>query len=404
MRRNTLSLAIAGILTFPGLALADNAALQKEIDELKTQNEMILERLDAAMDSMEAVKEPASTGTHGGHGGHGTRGTTTVGGYGEMHYNNLSNKTPGKADKNEVDFHRFVLFFGHEFSSKIRFFSEVEIEHAMVKDTKEGDNGGEVAIEQAYIEFDLNPNLSARTGVILVPVGMINETHEPNTFYGVERNNVEKYILPTTWREGGASLVGRFAGGFSYDLALHSGLETRADKNYAVRKGRNGVNTASTEKPAVTARLNWVGMPGLTVGVAVQQQTDVTQGTDPDAGSARLLSSHVDWQISQFRLRALYADWSLSGDGPASVGADKQTGAYIEPSWKFAPEFGVFARVSQWDNTANSNKDSQYDQIDVGFNYWPHEDVVLKFDYQDQSTPDGKDEFDGINLGVGYQF
>ncbi len=404
MRRSTLSLMIVGTLVAPALlptlAMADNASLQQEVDALKKQNKLILERLDATMDSME---EAEPTSGHG-MGGHGSRGATTVGGYGEMHYNNLSNKLAGGSDKKEVDFHRFVLFFGHEFSSKIRFFSEVEIEHAMLKDTANGSNGGEVAIEQAYIEFDLNTNTSVRTGVILVPVGMINETHEPTTFYGVERNNVEKYILPTTWREGGASLVGRFGKGFNYDLAVHSGLQTSSSSDYAVRKGRQGVANAPANDLAVTARLNWMGVPGLVIGAAIQQQSDVTQSTDPTAGSATLVSAHADWQVSQFRLRALYANWSLSGAGPAAVGADKQHGAYIEPSWKFNPKFGVFARASQWDNTANSAVDSQYDQVDVGFNYWPHEDVVLKLDYQDQSSPSGKDEYDGFNLGVGYQF
>jgi len=66
-------------------------------------------------------------------------------------------------------------------------------------------------MEQAFLEFDVNDNNSIRAGIILVPIGIINETHEPSTFYSVERNNIEKYIIPTTWREGGVSLTGRFA-------------------------------------------------------------------------------------------------------------------------------------------------------------------------------------------------
>jgi len=213
-------------------------------------------------------------------------------------------------------------------------------------------------------------------------VGMINETHEPPTFYGVERNNVEKYIIPTTWREGGASVVGRFANSFSYDLAVHTGLKI-SSSDYAVRGGRQGVSNAPANDLAATARLNWIGVPGLVLGAAIQQQADVTQSTDANAGSATLISAHADWQISQFRLRALYANWD---------------------SWKFTPKFGVFARASQWDNQAGNADDSQYDQYDVGFNYWPHEDVVLKFDYQDQSVPTSQNEYDGFNLGVGYQF
>ncbi len=419
MRKCTLSVIIAGALSLPTLAQADNNALQQEIDALKAQNKLILERLDATAEMLETPSAAGATDTttihdHGAGGEgtlrdrtfgiHGGKGKTTIGAYGEMHYNNLNNKKPGGENLKEMDFHRFIMFMGHEFSDKIRFWSELEVEHSVLKDTADGTNGGEVAIEQAFLEFDLNSDTAARAGILLVPVGLLNETHEPPTFYGVERNNVEKYILPTTWREGGASLTGRFAGSFSYDLAVHTGLQVGASNNYTVRKGRQGVAEAPASDLAATARLNWVGVPGLVVGAAIQQQTDITQSTDATAGSATLFSTHVDWQVSQFRLRGVYASWSLSGNGPASVGADTQRGWYLEPSWKFTPKFGVFARSSQWDNQVNSGTDTQYDQFDVGFNYWPHEDVVLKVDYQDQSTPVGKNEFDGINLGIGYQF
>ena len=420
MGTRTLSFCIASALALPTSVLADENALKKEIEALKAQNQVILERLDATADMLESGTVPTSglDETGGAHdhavsregtmrdrtfGSHGGRGNTTIGAYGEMHYSNLNNKTSGGTDKKEMDFHRFILFMGHEFSDRIRFWSELEVEHSVVKDTDDGSNGGEVAIEQAFIEMDLNDDTAIRTGIILVPVGMINETHEPPTFYGVERNNVEKYILPTTWREGGASLVGRLADSFSYDLAVHTGLQVSGG-DYAVRGGRKGVAEAPANDLATTARLSWIGVPGLVVGTAVQYQSDVTQGTDANAGGATLISAHADWQVSQFRMRALYASWNLSGSGPAAVGADKQRGAYIEPSWKFTPKFGVFARASQWDNKANSSADTQYDQIDVGFNYWPHEDVVFKFDYQDQSVPSGQSEYDGFNLGVGYQF
>ncbi|VAX12706.1 FIG01060344: hypothetical protein [hydrothermal vent metagenome] len=417
MRKCTLTIMIAATLNLPTLALADTDSQQREIDALKIQNKLILERLDATAEMLESSSTGGAT-TDADHnhsvaagdslrnrtfGGHGSKGSTTIGGYGEMHYNNLDNKKIGGSDKKEIDFHRFILFMGHEFSDKIRFWSELEVEHAVIEDTPNGSNGGEVAVEQAFLEFDLNADMAARAGIILIPVGLLNETHEPPTFYGVERNNVEKYIIPTTWREGGVSLTGRFANSFSYDLAVHSGLQI-AGNNYAVRGGRQGVSNAPANNLAATARVNWIGVPGLVIGAAIQQQTDISQGTDTNAGAASLVSTHVVWQISQFSLRGLYASWNLSGNGPAAVGADKQTGWYVEPSWKFTPKFGVFARSSQWDNRVNSGTDTQYNQFDVGFNYWPHEDVVLKFDYQNQSVPNGKNEFDGINLGVGYQF
>ena len=400
-------------LTSPVLADAGNEAdLQQRIQDLEAKIEAMADMMDQGGAMM---KKPAAGTTQAVHdhanaasgalrdrtfGIHGSRGSTTVGAYGEMHYSNLTDENGVEADKQEMDFHRFILFMGHEFNDRIRFWSELEVEHAYV----EPDEGGEVAIEQAFMEFDLNPDMAARAGIMLIPVGFINETHEPPTFYGVERNNVAKYILPTTWREGGAGLTGRFGDGFSYDLMVHTGLQTSAGSNYAVRKGRKGVGNAPASDLATTARVTWSGVPGLQLGVAAQYQSDITQGADATAGSATLFSPTISWQISQFTLRGVYATWSLDGSGPASIGADEQTGWYLEPSWKVNSKLGLFARVSTWDNQVNSNTDTEYSQWDVGFNYWPHEDVVLKVDYQNQSAPAGKAEYDGFNLGIGYQF
>lgn len=110
---------------------------------------------------------------------------TSFGGYGEMHMNKLENKKPGGADTDDIDFHRFVLFMGHQFNDNVRFFSELEVEHALVTAT----GPGEVELEQAYLDFTVNDSLSAKAGLFLVPVGIINETHEPPTFYGVERSS-----------------------------------------------------------------------------------------------------------------------------------------------------------------------------------------------------------------------
>ncbi len=424
-RKPPIALALSLMLASPLAAQADTD-LKAEVERLKAQNREILERLDATAELLESGRagQPVGTTEAGPHdhampttgsmrqrtfGIHGRTGSTLIGGYGEMHYNNLEQKDSGspKSDKKAMDFHRFILFMGHEFSERIRFWSELEVEHAYLNDNNDGSGDtapGEVSVEQAFLEFDLNDNTSARAGILLIPVGFINETHEPPTFYGVERNNVAKNIIPTTWREGGAGLTGRFGQGFSYDLLVHTGLKTSGSSNYAVRKGRTGVGAAPADNLAVTARLNWVGMPGLLVGGAVQRQTDITQGTDANAGAATLLSGHFSWQTGPFQLLGVYATWSLDGSGPATAGADRQTGWYVEPSWKVTPKFGVFARYSTWDNQVNSGTDTAYSQRDIGFNYWPHENVVLKFDYQDQSTPTGSAEYDGINLGVGYMF
>ncbi len=373
---------------------------QQEIDSLKKQQEITDEKVEAAGQAIDsAVTSPshAQTGMSGALGdkhdafAHGKFGKTVVGGYGEMHYNNLDSG-------NEIDFHRAILFLGHEFTDSIRFFSEIEYEHANT------DANGAVELEQAYLEFDLNPSHRARAGLFLVPVGILNETHEPATFYGVERNPVENKIVPTTWWVGGASLIGEIAPGWSYDFAVHEGMKTSLANNYAVRSGRQSTSEADANDLASTLRVKWTGIAGVELAASVQYQQDMTQGTDAAAGDAWLFETHADIRRGPFGLRALYATWDLEGNGPAAVGADEQTGFYIEPSFRISQKWGLFARYNEWDNQAgDSSIDSERVQYNAGVNFWPHPDVVLKADLQQQDNQGAKND-NGFNLGVGYQF
>ncbi|MEW5756689.1 MAG: porin [Pseudomonadota bacterium] len=318
-------------------------------------------------------------------------GVTTVGGYGELLYNNLDSKK-------EMDFHRFVLFFNHDFSNRIRLFSELELEHALAADGKKG----EVELEQAYVDFQLDDAHAIKGGLFLVPVGMLNETHEPPTFYGVERNSVENAIVPSTWWEAGVGLHGDVAPGLGYDLALTSGLNVAASgaDAYNIRKGRQKVSYAKADDLAYTARLKWTGMPGVEIAGSLFYQDDLSQtGTDTLEGGL-LTEVHAIVQQGPFGVRALYARWDLDGSGPKAVGADEQFGWYLEPSFRVNGQFGVFARYSAWDTKAGSSADTETKQASIGFNYWPHENVVVKADYQNET---GKAN-DGFNLGIGYQF
>lgn len=323
----------------------------------------------------------------------------TMGGYGELHYNALSG-SGGAADKREIDFHRFVLMIGKEFNDRVRFQSELEVEHAYSGNNKPG----AVELEQAYIDFDLNDNHTARAGLFLLPIGLLNETHEPPRFYGVERNPIENNIIPSTWWEAGAGLHGRLTDTVDYAAYLHSGLATSAADKYSIRSGRQKVAKANASDPAATFALNY-RMPGVTVGGSMNVQVDVTQGeAGEDVASAVMGEVHMDLQRGPWGLRALYAQWNLDGAGPESFGADRQFGWYVEPSYKITDTLGVFARYNQWNNQAGSSAaDGGKEQIDIGVNWWPHEQVVLKADYQWQSNENGKDQ-NGINLGVGYDF
>lgn len=367
---------------------------QKQIENLKSQLSRTDRKVEATGSALEEVAAAKSAGS-----GSSWAERTHIGGYGELHYNNLEGEG-GASDKEEFDFHRFVLFFGHEFNDRIRFFSELEIEHAGVE-SDGAPLGGEVELEQAYVEFDLNGQHRAKAGLFILPVGILNETHEPNTFYGVERNPVESNIIPTTWWAGGGALSGELGNGFSYDAAIHEGLNTGA--SYTPRSGRQKTSNAIASDLAYTARLKWTGMPGVEIGGTFQHQTDITQSLDASAGSANLYELHTVISKGPLGLRALYARWDLDGAGPAAVGADEQLGWYLEPSFKFNEQWGAFARYNLWDNAAGDSVGSEKKQIDVGVNYWPHPDVVLKVDYMSQDNDDGRDQ-KGFNLGVGYQF
>jgi predicted porin len=123
-----------------------------------------------------------------------------------------------------------------------------------------------------------------------------------------------------------------------------------------------------------------------------------------DAEDATLFETHAVIERGPFGLRALYAQWDLDGDAPKVAGFDEQTGWYVEPSFRINEHFGVFARYSEWDNQAGDNSiDSEVEQMDVGVNWWPHKNVVVKADYQWQDADNGEEQ-DGMNLGIGYQF
>lgn len=375
-------------------------SMQQQIDDLKRQlaeNQQMTEETDAKVEAVAEVMESAPPQVA-------AASKTTIGGYGELHYNNLNAKDPSR-DVEMIDLHRFVLFFGHQFNDRTRFYSEFEVEHALVADSG-GDTPGEVEIEQAFVEFDLRQNLYAKAGLFLIPVGILNETHEPDTFYGVERNDVESIIVPSTWWEGGAGLNGRFGSGWNWDLAFTSGLQmsTTGSNAFRVRSGRQKVAEAIASDGAMTGRLRYLGIPGLQAAVTVQYQFDPSQESNDGLDDGTLVEAHIDYQRNGFGFRALYARWDFSGDAVEAAGADTQTGWYIEPSYRLNDKIGFYTRYEDVDAARDQDK---FNQWEVGLNWWPAKNVVIKFDYRDRShdlaSAAGRD-FTGIDLGVGYSF
>lgn len=373
---------------------------QAEIDELKRRLEVADAKLENAELQIEATGDYVESVANVPQ----ADSTTRIGGYGELHYNNL-NADDNANDVDEIDFHRFVLFFGHDFTDRVRFFSELELEHSLAGDGAPG----EVELEQAFIEFGLTDTVSAKTGLFLLPLGTINETHEPPTFYGVERNSVENVIIPTTWWEAGAALSGYFANGLSWDVAAHSGLAipTTGGSAFRVRSGRQKVAEALASDPAYTLRLRYTGLPGLDLSASYQYQSDPSQVAGDGLDSGRLFTANAGYTVGGFSLRSLYARWDFSGDAVELADSDSQAGWYIEPSYRFPGVSSQWGIYSRYEDVEGARTQDRYSQWEVGFSYWPIDDVVLKFDYRSRDhdlAVDGGRDFDGFDLGVGYQF
>ena len=372
---------------------------QLEIEQLKQQlaaadaqlaaND---QKIEATGDYLETIVVPAAVPT------------TQIGGYGEAHYNNLDAEDSAR-DLDQIDFHRFVLFFGHEFTDRIRFFSELELEHALSGDGQPG----EVELEQAYLDFALSDTLSAKAGLFLLPIGIVNETHEPPTFYGVERNSVESDIIPATWWEAGAGMSGHFGNGLSWDFAAHSGLAmaTEGSDAFRVRSGRQKVAEAAADDLAYTARLRYSGVPGLDLGMSYQYQSDASQVSGDGLDEGQLLAVNASYNVGAFTLKGVYANWDFSGAAVEAAGADSQTGWYLEPSYRLTTTRGDWGIYVRYQDVSAARTQDQFTQNEIGVNYWPTEKVVIKFDFRqrdhDLASEVGRD-FDGFDLGLGYQF
>ena len=383
---------------------AELASTKTELASTQSEVDITEERLESTVAFVEEQSSGSTSGSW--------FDRTNIGGYGEVHYNNIDADDSSR-DNKETDIHRYVLFVNHEFNDRIRFFSELEIEHGLVKDTADGSNTGEVEIEQAFVELDLNDNHQAKAGLFLMPVGILNETHEPPTFYGVERNDVESIIIPATWWENGAAISGQYDNGFSWDFALHSGLELPTDGGSAfrIRSARQKSSNASAEDLAYTGRVQYSGIPGLQLAASFQHQSDISQISSDGADEANLITAHAIYNNGGFQLRALWAEWDIDGNLIELAGGDDQSGWYVEPSYKFdTPDFDLIQNIgvyTRYSDLEGFRAQDQFEQWEIGMNFWPTDNVVFKIDYRDRDhdlpTASGRD-FKAFDLGVGFQF
>ncbi len=371
---------------------------QAEITRLKAaaeKNESRIQeteiRVVATADAVDNLSQYGAATDHAGAGA----GTTRIGSYGEHHYNHFRDSD----SDDQIDAHRFVVAIGHQFSDTLSVFSELELEHGFVE--ADEDAPGEVELEQAFVRWQFAEQHALVAGQFLLPVGILNETHEPDSYYGVERNSVEHDIIPATWWETGLMFQGELAPGLSYNAAIHSGL--KLEQGDEVREGRQKSAKATAEDLAYTFRLKYTAIAGLELATTLQYQSDVTQGLAADSSDALLLEAHAIYNSGPFALRALWADWDIDGDGFEAVGRDRQEGWYIEPAYRLLDNLGLFVRYSELNNSAGIGSSEDSEIWDYGLNYWLNPQVVFKADYSNNTNKTGPDN-DSVNLGVGWSF
>ena len=318
----------------------------------------------------------------------------TIGSYGEIH------SRVGDGDDN-IDFHRLVGLLNFQVTDKLKFVSEVEFEHVFYHDEANGDEDLEIEVEQAYFEYSVADDFLINAGIQLVPVGIVNVTHEPTTFFGVERPNVEKYIIPSTWWEGAVGVVKTFDNGLQFDVMGHTAMDMGSDGYIRSGHGKLDLHEYTEGQSwGVTGRARYTGISGVELASTLQYQQDVSSTVAGDQ-STFLAEGHGIYRKGGFEFRALAAYWNV--DGFADPDTEDQWGYYLEPSYTFDIPWGktgVFARFSQYEYFNTTRKESK--EYSAGVNYWPIDEVVLKVDYT--HIDEGGTNNETVNFGIGYFF
>lgn len=341
----------------------------------------------------------------------------SLGGYGEAVYEN--------AAVDRLDLLRNVLYVGYKFSDRILFNSELEVEHAT---TGEGDEErGEVSAEFAYLDFKPWKRVGLRAGLLLLPVGFINELHEAPVFHGARRPVVETAIIPSTWRENGAGLFGE-TGPVQWRAYVVAGLSSRGFAADGIREGRQGGSDSLAEDLAVAARADYTGITGVLLGGAVftgESGQGETVGGARIGGRVTLLEGHAQYERRGLQLRVLGArtrirDAALINEqnnllGPASVGAC-QHGWYAQAAydvmslwpagrWSVTPFLRYEKLDTQAEVPAGFEQDPANDRSVLvgGVDVKPLPGVVIKADFQRERNR-ARTGGNAFHLAVGYLF
>ena len=352
-----------------------------------------------------------------------------IGGYAQIDYNRQTND---ELNYNAtLDVHRLVTFLGYNFNEKTSFISEIEMEH--VKETY---------VEQAFLSHRIKNNLSVNAGLMLIPMGIQNLYHEPPTFNGVERTNVDKYIVPTTWREMGVSVNGRIMDNIlAYELMLVNGFngydgEGVFSGSSGLRSGRQKAAKSYMTAPDFASRFSYVGIPNLNLGLSTyfgESESIAYNGLDlsdknavssADSTIIGINMFGIDGRYQkgalEFRGQYIVADLSNTNQYNTFTGKDlgsKMLGYYAEAGYNLLAkketnnELIAFARYENY----NTHKEVEEGGISINSNY-DRKDVIIglglklakgamfKIDYQIQSNGNSNPRTDQINIGTAVWF
>jgi len=352
----------------------------------------------------------------------------SIGGYGEALYENPAGSDQSGAPSgavDQIDLLRAVAYLGYKFDDHWVLNTEIEYEHAVAA----ADTGGEVAVEFAYLDYMKSRLLNVRSGLVLMPVGLVNELHEPTVSISARRPDVERVILPTTWRELGAGVYGD-SGMLGYRAYITSSLDAAGfTADEGIRGGRQEGSEAIAQDWAFSGRLDYVGTPGLLVGASVftgdtGQDNRTPSGQKIDAHTT-VFDVHADWQWRGLWLRGLFAQTAISQAnlinefngfvGDESVGS-RQNGWYVQGVYdvlSFSPTSKMsllpYVRFEQYDTQEQvpagyaRNPANDIDELTVGIAFKPIDRLIFKLDWQQRQNA-ANTGVNAWNVALGYIF
>ena len=334
----------------------------------------------------------------------------SIGGYGELHWNK-ANDADGNSTKNQMDFHRFIIYYGYNWTEEWTFKSEVELEHNMVGGEEDDLDGtgatigyaGELELEQAFVNYHAG-NWGFQGGVILPTAGLLNEYHEPPLFLSVERPNYSKYIIPTTWFGNGFAFYGNHAG-VNFRVALMEDLEGEGISKSGIRDGRGKGYKTTGYSLLKNLSASYTGINGLRLGGSFSLN-DAPYDNEADTSiSVQLVEVNAKYDANNIYAVMEYGTVSFSGNN-MDAPLKSSSGYYLDLGYDIGGMVNC-NKLIPWVRISNVSKNDdmiskQTDYLRFGLTWWPINDVAFKTDFANVTVEDKTTtEF---NVGIGYKF